>query len=253
MLPFGCVKMFFGVCTRVLALLLQTASSTTVGAILQPALCLQLGDAALFDLSANKSMYPVYDKDSLLNSNPTFDYGEFRRLAALAASSSNVTLFGFTFRDPGVYVFYPVGLPSLKTVISVQSAGEACPTAGTINPLTAAALIQLGVKKGTDIVVSPSWPVVIAVLVSLALAASLTIVGLVFLQRSKWAGTYHRAASPFTSVTASVSVRARVVATAVCRCCCCCVVLRFVSTGVTRPSTRLSHVPRRSPSPPDCP
>jgi hypothetical protein len=115
-----------------------------VGAVLQPALCLQLGDAALFDLSVNKTMYPVYDKDSLLNSNPTFDYGEFRRLADLASSSSNVTLFGFTFREPGVYVFYPVGRPSLKTIISVQGAGEQCPTAGTINPITATTLIQLG-------------------------------------------------------------------------------------------------------------
>ena len=42
----------------------------------------------LFTLPAGKTTYPVYVKDSLLNTNPAFDYGEFRRLASLAASAT---------------------------------------------------------------------------------------------------------------------------------------------------------------------
>ncbi len=88
----------------------------------------------------------MYDKDSLLNSNPSFDYGLFRQLAELATSgaAANVSTFGFTFTEAGIYVFYPLGSPALKTVVSVRRAGERCPTPGSINPLTGGTLVQVG-------------------------------------------------------------------------------------------------------------
>lgn len=55
-------------------------------AITNPVLCLELGQGILFDLPNGKTSYPVYLKDSFLNTNPRFDYGAFRTLAALAAS-----------------------------------------------------------------------------------------------------------------------------------------------------------------------
>ena len=57
-------------------------------AVPRPVLCLELGQGILFDLPDGKTSYPVYVKDSFLNSNPSFDYGEFRRLAEMAASKS---------------------------------------------------------------------------------------------------------------------------------------------------------------------
>jgi hypothetical protein len=148
----------------------------------------------VFDLSAGKSLYPIYDKDSLLNTNPSFDYGEFRRLSELAASSANVTMFGFTFRDAGVYVFYMNGQPDLKTIVSVRRVGERCPGDGAITPITESALVQLGVRREVDIVVAPSWPIIIAVLVAIAVVAALAVAGLYLLQHSSW-GTERAAAS----------------------------------------------------------
>jgi hypothetical protein len=54
------------------------------------------------NLSADK--YPVYVKDSLLNTNDNFDYGEFDALSSML-SSEVVKSFVFTFDEPGIYVF----------------------------------------------------------------------------------------------------------------------------------------------------
>ena len=70
----------------------------TLAAIASPVTCLVLGQTVFWELQLPGGAYPVYVKDSLLNTNPAFDYGAFRALASIAASpTSNVTLFAFTF------------------------------------------------------------------------------------------------------------------------------------------------------------
>jgi len=43
-------------------------------AILNPVFCLDTGESMLFTIS-DPHHYPVYLKDSVMNSNPSFDYG----------------------------------------------------------------------------------------------------------------------------------------------------------------------------------
>jgi len=43
-------------------------------AILNPVFCLDAGESMLFTIS-DPYHYPVYLKDSVMNSNPSFDYG----------------------------------------------------------------------------------------------------------------------------------------------------------------------------------
>jgi hypothetical protein len=52
------------------------------------------------------SHYPVYVKDHLYNTNPTFDYGAFTQLAYYV-TQTNVTLgaFAHTFDEAGTFVF----------------------------------------------------------------------------------------------------------------------------------------------------
>ena len=92
----------------------------------------------------------MYKKDSLLNSNPAFDYGAFRGLAATSASQSDLAsptsaqngsaassgapsipsgkeppgLFAFTFTEPGVYVFATSANPEYESVVAVQVSGS---------------------------------------------------------------------------------------------------------------------------------
>ena len=71
--------------------------------ITNPVICTTRGSALLFEnLSADK--YPKYVKDSLLNTNDNFDYGEFDALSSML-SSEVVKSFVFTFDEPGIYVF----------------------------------------------------------------------------------------------------------------------------------------------------
>ena len=67
--------------------------------IKNPCMCLAQGDSILFDFADGQANYPIYLKDSLLNTNKDFDYGAFRGLATKAASTSTLTSFGFTFDD----------------------------------------------------------------------------------------------------------------------------------------------------------
>ena len=51
------------------------------------------------------SHYPVYIKDHLYNTNPTFDYGDFTQLEYYM-TETNVTYstFGIAFNEAGTYV-----------------------------------------------------------------------------------------------------------------------------------------------------
>lgn len=61
----------------------------------------------------NEDKYPIYVKDSLLNTNDEFDFGEFQGLPELLKKnaysgddgSKGTNSFVFTFTQPGVYVF----------------------------------------------------------------------------------------------------------------------------------------------------
>lgn len=63
--------------------------------IANPVICMQRGSAMLFE-NLDALTYPVYDKDSLLNTNEMFDYGEFLKLPELLADG-NFTRFVYTF------------------------------------------------------------------------------------------------------------------------------------------------------------
>lgn len=84
--------------TRTSRLLATSTSNSSSLSVSSPVVCLELGQGMLFDLPAGKTSYPVYVKDSFLNTNPAFDYGAFRTLAALAVSQSASVSLGWHVR-----------------------------------------------------------------------------------------------------------------------------------------------------------
>lgn len=66
-----------------------------------PVYCLQKGDNFMFTID-NPANYPVYMKDSVMNSNTEFDYGAFKDLETemkrkISNKDTKGTIFTFTF------------------------------------------------------------------------------------------------------------------------------------------------------------
>jgi len=60
--------------------MLQAVDNSSV-ALRNPVLCIKKGDIMFFNVVPEDGNYPVYNKDSILNTNPKFDYGPFLNLA----------------------------------------------------------------------------------------------------------------------------------------------------------------------------
>ena len=112
--------------------------------ILNPLVCINIKDVILFSIS--NTNYPVYDKDSLLNTNPVFDYGSFRDLASSASSSVTVSSFAFAFNDPGTYVFSLSSNQYKKTIIEVMPADVVCSTDSHFVEFTSKNMVTMGKK-----------------------------------------------------------------------------------------------------------
>ncbi|GAB9469615.1 hypothetical protein Gpo141_00006888 [Globisporangium polare] len=164
---------------------LTTGTETT--SIPNPMMCLNIGSGVIFDLSAPGS-YPIYLKDSMLNTNPSFDYGAFRSLATKAKSNaSSVTAFAFSFTEPGTYVFGNSLNGAAKTVVVIMSDGTSCPTDGPIVPLNEKNLISVSAKRRTDdLILAPDWGLIFGLLGGLFGMVAAIITGLYYFRTKSW-------------------------------------------------------------------
>ena len=165
--------------------LLQSTGVTD--AVISPAvMCLQLGETLMFDLVGEGS-YPIYEKDNLLNTNANFDYGPFRELEnTVLSNGTSVSLFAFTFTQPGIYVFSDSQNSDQQTIIAVQRAETVCPLDGRVTPVTATNLVALGVTRTDDLVLSPDW-VLIAIMGGLVMFVFIAVIfALYYFQSKTW-------------------------------------------------------------------
>ena len=101
--------------------------------IRSPLICISIGEAVVFNLNlntANRSLsnYPQYNKNHLFNTNPNFDYGNFRQLHTLMQTTNqSIKTFVQRFTEPGVHVFYDNANAARETIVVVPKAGSACP------------------------------------------------------------------------------------------------------------------------------
>lgn len=90
-------------------------------------MCVVQGSAVLFSVNSTSKQYPMYMKDSILNTNPDFDYGHFMQLQyTIEQGSTNVTAFSFIFEQPGVYVFHDSQDNSKVTIIGTVAESQEC-------------------------------------------------------------------------------------------------------------------------------
>jgi len=155
--------------------------------ILGPMVCLLLGEGLLFDVSSGH--YPVYVKDSLLNSNPDFDYGQFRELASAMKAGTDIKVFGFTFTEAGTYVFADSSNTDLQMIVTIMREHEQCPSASQIIPSTTSAATSLGVVRNSDIILAPDWPLIIGLLMALLALVCALIGGMYYFRKRGWSRT----------------------------------------------------------------
>ena len=163
--------------------LLSAAESTT--GIVNPAICINRGDTVTFDISA--SSYPVYLKDAMANSNPSFDCSAFSELPKKISEGETIEMFIYTFIQAGTYVFADSADLSQQTIIAVMNESDSCPdTEEYIVPVTASNLIKMGVIQNEDITLSPDWVFIGCSLIAILVLFPGVVVLITYLHNKSW-------------------------------------------------------------------
>ena len=105
-------------------------------------------------------------KDSILNTNPNFDYGQFLSLQqTVLQGGTTVNAFNFLFTQAGIYVFQDSLQTSKVTIIGVVAATQQCSNKDTnVQAVTAASLASIGIVSQTK-TVQPNWTFIIGTFV----------------------------------------------------------------------------------------
>ncbi|XP_036393696.1 uncharacterized protein LOC118783846 [Megalops cyprinoides] len=146
----------------------------------------------IFQLTINhtdrrRSHFPAYQKDHLFSSNPSWDFGAFRKLEQLIKHSQfNSSRFAHVFTDTGKYVFQDSAVPDWSLIVVVSEPGAECDPAGAVfQPSSPAQLVRHGVLKQHRLNLLPNWGAIAGVLGLLVLLiVVLTATALVLKQSS---------------------------------------------------------------------
>ena len=134
-----------------------------------PVICIHDGDTMMFDIDST-AHYPIYVKDSLVNTNPDFDYGAFKILAGklVAQKESGVEYaqtFAFTFVEAGNYFFMDATDVDQTLVVSVKKEAEKCPDEDAyIQPRTISTLATFGIALNDDIQLNPDYVMLLLIM-----------------------------------------------------------------------------------------
>nr|XP_034995790.1 uncharacterized protein LOC118097186 isoform X5 [Zootoca vivipara] len=164
----------------------QPSKSTlkmTFSGIYNPTTCLKIHDIVMFIVS--KDHYPVYDVNSLYNTNHEFDWGGFRSLAEeakLASGSDNFLLFFYQFHDPGTYVLRLSSNQHKRMYVRVMPYGGQCYDEGPFFPTTPRHMVQVGVARIPDLILKPDWRAIIGIIIGVVFLLIVCLLLIIFCQ-----------------------------------------------------------------------
>lgn len=118
--------------------------------ITNPILCIVEGQAIQFPVDTASRVYPVYQQNSLLNSNLGFDYGQFLQLGTAVNGGQTITSFMFTFYEKGIYVIADSQDAYKTMIVTVLASSETCPADLQVSAKTLRALYSLNLMDGSS-------------------------------------------------------------------------------------------------------
>ena len=159
--------------------------------IINPIYCIYQNDTFLFQID-DTSDYPVYMKNSVLNSNPDFDFGAFNTLETeiFALQKKNITdpvIFTFTFIEAGTYVFQLASNEKKIMIITVKGLGEECADPDRyVQTVSEEALAQLGASIKEDLIVEPDYILIGSLAAILFIATGGIMISIACCLRGNW-------------------------------------------------------------------
>lgn len=131
--------------------------------------------------------YPIYDRNSLLNTQTSFDYSAFTQLAGQLAAGNPISSFAFTFIDPGTYAFTNSLDSSKRLVVAVKDQAVACPSPDAyLLPTSYQNLLSVGIKLQENLVYEPDWLLIGMILFAFVMLAVITILLVLYYKKKQW-------------------------------------------------------------------
>jgi hypothetical protein len=145
---------------------LQASQPAPTG-LVNPVICVNAGSIVLFDVNAAEGRYPVYLKDSILNTNQDFDRSPFDDLAKQVKNGVAIQIWSHEFAEKGIYAFADSKDGAKLTIVAVKADNEACKDPDAfIQSMTAASLSAVGIESQPKSV-APDWAFVTSTVVLL--------------------------------------------------------------------------------------
>uniref|UniRef100_A0A7S3KUF9 Uncharacterized protein n=1 Tax=Euplotes crassus TaxID=5936 RepID=A0A7S3KUF9_EUPCR len=130
---------------------LEGRDLATTTTITNPITCVTAGNMVEFNVDSTTKSYPVYMKDSLLNTNSKFDYAGFLNLATtIEGGTATVSTYVHTFDTEGTYVFMNSLNNYMQTIIRVVSTTSSCASTTSVSAATLASLYSLNLSTTSE-------------------------------------------------------------------------------------------------------
>jgi hypothetical protein len=159
----------------------------SVTGLQNPVYCLLLGQTMVFSITS-QDHYPVYLKDSILNTNEGFDFSPFLELANFIKNvkegGTSISSFAYTFIDPGKYVFADSSDSSNMIIVSVMEQGASC-SQEFVRERSESTVVRMGVVVGSIPNTETQWAA-FGFLLGTVMLLLVTVIGIYVFRKRKF-------------------------------------------------------------------
>ena len=152
-----------------------------------PVYCLLLGQTMIFSITS-QDHYPVYLKDSILNTNKGFNFSSFLELASfinnVKQGGTPISSFAYTFIDSDKYVFADSSDSINMIIVSVMEQKVSC-SQEIVRDRSESTVVRVGVVVGSVPNTETQWAA-FGFLLGTAMLLLVTVIGIYVFHKRKF-------------------------------------------------------------------